>query len=360
MNSTTLVTDNHEACWQAVEDRDPNADGQFIYAVLSTGVYCRPSCPSRPARRENLRFFDTPAAAEQAGYRACLRCRPQDASAQTQQQLRIAEVCRMIEQAEHTPNLQELAAHANLSPHHLHRVFKQTTGLTPKAYANAVRQRRLADTLNTTQSVTAAAFAAGFASGSRFYASSDSLLGMTPSQYRAGGSSQQIKYTLAPCSLGLVLAAFSGKGICAILLGDQADDLTADLLHRFPAAECLLAPDELGNVIQQVVSLIEQPTTALDLPLDIRGTVFQRQVWQALQQIPLGETANYSDIAARIGSPRAVRAVASACAANPLALVVPCHRVLRRDGALSGYRWGLERKQALLDREAAARKTIDG
>ncbi|MEH6799558.1 MAG: bifunctional DNA-binding transcriptional regulator/O6-methylguanine-DNA methyltransferase Ada [Halopseudomonas sabulinigri] len=360
MKSTALAIDNHEACWRAVQDRDAAADGQFIYAVLSTGVYCRPSCASRPARRENLRFFDSPEAAEQAGYRACLRCRPQDASAQTQHQLRVAELCRLIEQAEHSPSLHELAAHANLSPHHLHRVFKQATGLTPKAYANAVRQRRLADSLNTTHSITDAAFAAGFASGSRFYASADSLLGMTPSQYRAGGSSQQIKYRLAPCSLGLVLAAFSRKGICAILLGDQADDLTADLLNRFPAAECLLAQDELGNVFQQVVSLIEEPTRALDLPLDIRGTVFQRQVWQALQQIPPGETASYSDIAARIGSPRAVRAVASACAANPLALVVPCHRVLRRDGALSGYRWGLERKQTLLDREAATRITNDG
>lgn len=360
MNSTALNTDSpitsDQARWQAVQQRDLAADGQFIYAVLSTGVYCRPSCPSRPARPENLRFFDNPAAAEQAGYRACKRCRPQDASTQTQQQQRVAELCRLIEQAEQPPSLQQLAEQANLSPQYLQRLFKQTLGLTPKAYANALRQRRLASNLGSTDSITDAAYAAGFASGSRFYASADSLLGMSPSDYRAGGSNQKISYAIAPCSLGLVLAAFSTKGACAILLGDDAQLLEADLIRRFPAADCVQQSAELAALMQQVVSLIAEPATAIDFPLDIRGTAFQQQVWQSLQQIPPGRTRSYSEVAASMGKPSAVRAVASACAANPLALVVPCHRVLRSDGSLSGYRWGLERKQALLDREAAARQ----
>ncbi|MEH6566026.1 MAG: bifunctional DNA-binding transcriptional regulator/O6-methylguanine-DNA methyltransferase Ada [Halopseudomonas sp.] len=353
MQATSLPHDSDELRWQAVQRRDPAADGHFFYAVLSTGVYCRPSCASRPARRDNLRFFVSPETAEQAGYRPCKRCHPRDASAQTRQRLKVAELCRVMEQTEQVPTLQQLADLAGLSPHYLHRLFKRTLGITPKAYANALRQRRLAANLDRQHTVTQAACAAGFSSGSRLHASAQAMLGMTPSAYRSGGNNQQIRYALAPCSLGLVLAAFSSRGACAILLGDDAETLQADLGRRFPKARCLHAAEELNALMLQIVELVENPSVTLDIPLDIRGTAFQQRVWQTLRQIPPGHTASYAEIAAGMDQPKAVRAVAGACAANPLALAVPCHRVLRSDGSLSGYRWGLERKQTLLQREAA-------
>jgi len=342
--------DTDELRWQAVVARSAAADGEFIYAVLSTGVYCRPSCPSRQARRDNMRFFDNMAAAEQAGFRPCKRCRPTGASPQEQQQQRIAALCQWIQQAEHLPNLQQLAEHAQLSPHYLHRLFKQALGITPKAYTSALRQQRLQAGLGQAVSVTEAAYAAGFDSSSTLY--NQAALGMAPASYRDGGRAQQITYAIAPCPLGQVLVAMSSKGICAVLLGDDPQQLAADLHQRFPAAACLQQDAALHDSVSAVIQLIEQPHAGIKLPLDIRGTAFQQRVWQALQRIPPGETRSYREVAISLNAPNAVRAVAGACAANPLALLVPCHRVIRSDGALSGYRWGLERKQQLLTREA--------
>jgi len=351
-NSAAYAANLDEQRWQAVLRRDPAADGRFIYGVLTTGVYCRPSCPSRQARRDNMRFFSDAQQAAQAGFRPCKRCRPQDASSAERQQRLIASLCQKIEQAEQFPTLQQLAEFAQLSPYHLHRVFKQTLGITPKAYANAVRQRRLQHQLATANSVTEACYAAGFDSSSGLYSHAPALLGMAPGTYRAGGASLRINYATAPCSLGVVLVALSSKGVCAILLGNDAKQLATDLRQRFPAAECIAQNTALSVSLSAVIQLVERPELTFTLPLDIGGTAFQQRVWQALQRIPPGQTRSYSEIAAEIGSPRAVRAVASACAANPLALAIPCHRVVRRDGSLSGYRWGLMRKQALLDREA--------
>ncbi len=344
-----------ELRWQAVVTRSAAADGQFIYAVLSTGVYCRPSCPSRQARRDNTRFFTDVAAAEQAGFRPCKRCRPNGQSHQEQQQQRISALCQWMLQAERTPSLQQLAEHAQLSPYYLQRLFKQTLGITPKAYTTALRQQRLQTSLRQANSVTEAAYAAGYESGSAFYTKAPALLGMAPAAYRAGGHAQQITYGVAPCPLGQVLVAMSTKGVCAVLLGNDPKQLAADLQQRFPAADCLQQDPALKDSLSAVIRLIDQPQAAPDLPLDIRGTAFQQRVWQALQRIPAGETRSYREVAICLGSPNAVRAVAGACAANPLALVIPCHRVIRSDGGLSGYRWGLERKQSLLEREVQGR-----
>jgi len=352
-NITASAANLDEQRWQSVVRRDPATDGQFFYGVLTTGVYCRPSCPSRQARRENMRFFNDAEQAAQAGFRPCKRCRPQDVSREERQQRLIASLCLQIEQAEQSPTLQQLAELAQLSPYHLHRLFKQTLGVTPKAYANAVRQRRLQHQLAEAKSVTEAAYAAGFDSSSALYSRAPALLGMAPGTYRAGGAKLRISYATAACSLGVVLLALSSKGVCAILLGDDANQLAADLRQRFPAAECVDQNATLSVSLSAVVQLVERPKLAFTLPLDIGGTAFQQRVWQALQQIPAGQTRSYTAIADQIGSPGAVRAVAGACAANSLALVIPCHRVVRSDGSLSGYRWGLTRKQALLDREAA-------
>jgi AraC family transcriptional regulator, regulatory protein of adaptative response / methylated-DNA-[protein]-cysteine methyltransferase len=338
--------------WIAIINRDKTADGQFVYAVKTTGVYCRPSCPSRQAKVEHIEFFADNTAAEQAGYRPCKRCRPTQLSRAQQHAEKISQACRLIEQAETPLKLDELAAEFNLSAFHFHRLFKAITGLTPKAYTSAIRSARIRTQLVGESSVTDAIFDAGYNSNGRFYEQSNQLLGMTPTRYRKGGHGITLRFAVGESSLGAILMAQSELGICAIFLGDSPALLVQQLQDKFPQAELIGGDAEFEQRFAQVVGLVESPRLGLDLPLDIQGTAFQQRVWQALQEIPPGETASYATIAAKIGSPKAVRAVAGACAANMLAVAIPCHRVIRQDGALSGYRWGIERKKRLLEKEA--------
>lgn len=339
--------------WDAVARRDTAFEGKFVYAVTSTGIYCRPGCPSRLPKRENVAFFSDCQSAEAAGFRACRRCNPDGISISEKSATAISEACRLIEIAEELPTLDELAAAAGISPFHFHRQFKAITGLTPKGYGAAHRAKSvrhaLAETRNT---VTQAIYDAGYSSGSRFYEKSSQMLGMTPTAYRNGGVGTVIKFAVAECSLGSILVACSAKGVCAILLGDDPDRLARDLQDRFPNAALIGGDAVFERLVAQVVGFVEAPGIGLDLPIDIRGTAFQQRVWQALREIPAGQTASYAEIAERIGDPKAVRAVAQACGANKIAVAIPCHRVVRTDGSLSGYRWGVERKRALLEKEA--------
>lgn len=352
LTTPTLAPLSDDQRWAAVTARDARADGHFYYSVRTTGVYCRPSCPSRQARRENVQFHLTTAAAEAAGFRACKRCRPNEASRDEQRAALVAQACRLIESSETLPSLDALAESVGMSAFHFHRIFKASTGLTPKAYAQAHRTRRVQDELTRSDTVTAAIYDAGFNSNARFYASSNQLLGMTPKAFRAGGTNAVIRFALGECSLGAILVAATDKGICCILLGDEPEPLLQDLQDRFPKAQLVGGDAGFEAWMATVVGFVEAPGLGLDLPLDVQGTAFQQRVWQALRDVPPGATASYTEIAERIGSPRAVRAVAQACAANKIAVAIPCHRVVRNDGALSGYRWGVERKRALLDREA--------
>ncbi|MFC5435032.1 bifunctional DNA-binding transcriptional regulator/O6-methylguanine-DNA methyltransferase Ada [Rhodanobacter umsongensis] len=340
--------------WAAIRMRDARADGSFFYSVRTTGVYCRPSCGARPARPENVAFHDSAAAAERAGFRPCKRCKPDQLSLSEQHAAMVTEACRLIERADTPPTLEQLAGSTGLSPFHFHRVFKAVTGVTPKQYATAHRAGRVRSELDRGGSVTEAIFDAGYNASSRFYETSNRLLGMTPSSYRAGGADHDIRFAIGECSLGAILVAQSGRGVCAILFGDDPDALARDLQDRFPRANLIGGDHAFEQLVAQVVGLVEAPALGLDLPLDVRGTAFQQRVWQALREIPAGVTVSYSDVARRIGSPKAVRAVAGACAANMLAVAIPCHRVVRNDGGLSGYRWGVERKRALLAREVQA------
>lgn len=341
--------------WQAVLTRDRAADGRFVYAVATTGIYCRPSCASRAAKPENVRFYATGADAEKDGFRPCKRCRPDRAPLAEDHAARIEKACRYIEAAEESPALDAVAREAGMSPFHFHRVFKAVTGVTPKAYASAHRANRVRRALSDPEAtVTQAVYDAGFNSNGRFYATSNEVLGMKPTEYRAGGANAEIRFAVGECSLGAILVAASARGVCAISLGDDADALVRDLQDRFPKARLIGGDAGFERLVATVVGFVEAPRRGLDLPLDIAGTAFQQRVWQALRAIPAGMTASYAEIARRIGAPSAVRAVAQACAANKIAVAIPCHRVVRNDGALSGYRWGVERKRALLDREAAA------
>ena len=340
-----------EQRWQAVVRRDPQADGEFVYAVRTTGVYCRPSCPSRAARRENVAFFDTPELAAAAGYRPCKRCKPDDISQQQRRNALVLQACQAIEHAASEPTLAHLAHQAGMSPHHFQRVFKAVTGLSPKGYHKAVQARRVTASLQAAPSVTEALYDAGFNSAGRFYEAAPALLGMSPGSYRKGGAGEHIRHAVAPCTLGWVIVAATRKGVCAIEFGESAEVLEDRVRARFPQARFEPADAEFQNWIARVLDYIEQPRGVLDLPLDVQGTVFQRRVWQALQAIPAGETATYSDIAVRIGQPMAFRAVAHACAGNAVAVAIPCHRAVRADGSLAGYRWGLARKAELLKRE---------
>jgi len=340
--------------WAAVRARDPRADGTFVYSVRTTGVYCRPSCAARPARPENVAFHATKAEAERAGFRPCKRCKPDQPPLHERQARVVAELCRLIESSDEAPTLEELARYAGLSVFHLHRVFKAATGVTPRAYAAAHRGERVRAELQKSGTVTQAIYAAGYGANGRFYEESHDLLGMTPTRYRAGGTDMDIKFAIGECSLGSILVAATEQGVCAILLGDDPDELAHDLERRFPRARLTGADPAFDGFVAKVVGLVEKPSAGLDLPLDIRGTAFQRRVWEALRAIPAGATASYGEIASLIGAPRAVRAVAQACAANALAVAIPCHRVVRTDGDVSGYRWGVERKRALIAREASA------
>lgn len=337
--------------WDALVRRDAAWEGRFCYSVATTGVYCRPSCGARTPRPVNVAFYDTYDAAEDAGFRACKRCRPREVPAAVRFAAVVAGICRFIEASEEMPSLDQLAARADLSPHHFHRQFKAVTGLTPRAYAVAHRAQRVRGSLSTDASVTEALYDAGFNSSGRFYETSNAILGMTPRQYQKGGADADIRFAVAQSRLGAVLVAMSAKGVAAISLGDDPDALVRELQDRFPKARLTGDDAQFDAVVAQVVGVVEQPRTHLDLPLDIRGTAFQQRVWQALRAIPAGRTLSYAELAQAIGAPSAVRAVASACAANTLAVAVPCHRIVRRDGSLSGYRWGVERKRALLDGE---------
>jgi AraC family transcriptional regulator of adaptative response/methylated-DNA-[protein]-cysteine methyltransferase len=338
--------------WSRLVERDASADGSFVYSVATTGVYCRPACAARTPNPNNVTFHEDIAAAEAAGFRPCKRCRPNQPPLAERHAALIAAACRRIEAAEEALSLGELADGAGLSPHHFHRLFRRITGLTPKGYADAQRSARVREALADGANVTAALYEAGFGSSGRFYAAADGALGMRPSAYAKGGKDAAIRYAFGRSSLGRVLAAESDRGICAILIGDDDALLVNDLHNRFPRAEAIIADPDFGATIDAVVALVEQPADGLSLPLDIRGTAFQQRVWQALRAIPAGRTASYSELAQAIGAPKAVRAVAGACAANALAIAIPCHRVVRNDGELSGYRWGIERKRALLEREA--------
>lgn len=354
MSPKSAVFDTDESRWAAVARRDRAADGQFYYSVSTTGVYCRPSCSSRLARRQNVRFHTTQEAARQAGFRPCRRCKPDQPSLTEQYATKVAAACRQIEIREQAPSLAELARTAGLSSYHFHRIFKTLTGVTPKAYASARRNRRTREQLMNTATVTEAIYEGGFNSNTRFYAQSSQLLGMQPRTFRKGGADIQIRFAIGQCSLGAILVAATDKGVCAILFGEDPDRLLRDLQDRFDRAQLIGGDAEFEQLVAKVVGFVEQPSLGLDLPLDVRGTAFQQRVWQALRAIPAGATMSYMEIAERIGAPKAVRAVAQACAANAIAVAIPCHRVVRNDGNLSGYRWGVERKRQLLEREHAA------
>jgi AraC family transcriptional regulator, regulatory protein of adaptative response / methylated-DNA-[protein]-cysteine methyltransferase len=346
--ATNIATDPR---WKAVVKRDRAADGTFVYAVRTTGVYCRPSCPSRRARPENVTFHASPADAERRGFRACRRCRPNEAASSAHAAV-VADLCRFIESAERAPTLAELAQRAGMSAWHLQRTFRAVAGVTPKTYAAACRARRVRDALSRGDSVTDAIYAAGYNSNGRFYEEADAVLGMTASRYRAGGADADIRFAIGQCSLGAILVARSERGVCAISIGDDPDALARELQDRFPNAHLVGDDAQFARLVARVVGFVEAPKLGLDLPLDVRGTAFQRRVWQALRAVPVGATISYGELAQRVGAPTSVRAVAGACAANVLAVAIPCHRVVRNDGALSGYRWGVERKRALLAREA--------
>jgi AraC family transcriptional regulator of adaptative response/methylated-DNA-[protein]-cysteine methyltransferase len=347
--------DPNDAFWNAVRARDRSYDGKFYYSVATTGVYCRPSCPARLANRENVAFHASCSAAHKAGFRPCKRCKPNEPSLHDRYAAKVAEACRLMEEAEEPPKLEELARATGLSTYHFHRVFKVVAGVTPKAYADAHRQKRVRDNLKRSRSVTEAIHEAGFNSSGRFYANSDQVLGMTPSDFRSGGTNADMRFAVGECSLGSILVAASDKGIVAILFGEDPETLVHDLEDGFPNANLIGGDRFFEDVMAKVVGLVEAPEVGIDLPLDVRGTAFQHRVWQALREIPVGTTATYSEIAEGIGMPKAVRAVAAACAANKIAVAIPCHRVVRNDGSLSGYRWGVERKRRLIDRETNAK-----
>jgi AraC family transcriptional regulator, regulatory protein of adaptative response / methylated-DNA-[protein]-cysteine methyltransferase len=353
VNRAAAPSPGDDVWWEATRSRDSAYDGKFFVAVRTTGVYCRPSCKSRPARRENISFFPTAEAAERAGYRACKRCRPDRLGEPDPQVEAVKRACATIASAEEAPSLADLAASAGLSPFHFHRVFKKVAGVTPKAYAAQMRAARAAENLGKAETVTEAIYDAGFNSSSRFYETATARLGMTPTALRRGGESATIRFAVGESSLGAVLVAATEKGVAAIMLGDDPDALARALQDRFPRANLIGGDAAFERTVAAVVGLVEAPGQRLDLPLDIRGTAFQQLVWQAPRAIPPGRTASYAEIAQAVGRPKAVRAVALACAANPLAVAIPCHRVVRTDGAISGYRWGVDRKRKLLDREAA-------
>uniref|UniRef100_A0A9E8CTK4 methylated-DNA--[protein]-cysteine S-methyltransferase n=1 Tax=Bosea sp. NBC_00436 TaxID=2969620 RepID=A0A9E8CTK4_9HYPH len=340
--------------WARIAARDKTADGQLWYSVATTGVYCRPSCPSRTANPRNVALHDTLEGARATGFRPCPRCNPDGPSLECENAALVARACRVIEESEEEPSLEHLADAVGRSPSYFHRMFKATIGLTPKDYAAADRARKLRHGLDADGSITEAIYDAGFNSSGRFYEKSTGMLGMTPSQYRAGGANEEIKFAVGQTSLGAILVASSTKGVASILLGDDPDALVRDLQDRFPKARLIGMDREYEALIARVCGFVEHPDVGLDLPLDVRGTAFQRRVWQALQEIPVGERVSYAEIARRIGAPSATRAVAGVCAANKLAVAIPCHRVIRSDGDLAGYRWGIERKRALIQKEAAA------
>jgi AraC family transcriptional regulator of adaptative response/methylated-DNA-[protein]-cysteine methyltransferase len=339
--------------WQAVLERDGQADGQFVFAVRSTGIYCRPSCPARRPARRQVVFFPTCDAAEQNGFRACRRCRPREVSAHATM---VTRVCRLLEADFEEPlSLAALGDKVGLSPFHLQRIFKRALGVSPHEYADACRFRRFKHQLKQGPSATAAVYAAGYGSSSRAYERTASRLGMMPTRYRQGGEQTRIHYLTAKCALGRMLVAATDKGICKISFGDTAPTLERSLREEFPAAGFQRGGSKLQTWTRSILRHLNGHQPRLDLPLDVRATAFQSRVWTALRSIPYGETRSYKQIAKAVGRPKAIRAVARACAANPAALLIPCHRVVRENGALAGYRWGLKRKRRLLANESSKR-----
>jgi AraC family transcriptional regulator of adaptative response/methylated-DNA-[protein]-cysteine methyltransferase len=355
--------------WHAVETRDSFADGAFVYAVLSTGIYCRPSCPSKKPRRAQVLFFRVPEDAERKGYRPCLRCRPAQAEQRDPKAAAVARVCRHIETVLADPNsagdenalkLRALASRAGISAHQLGRAFRRLMGITPRQYADSLRMRRLKSRLKKGDDVTTALYDAGFGSSSRLYERAPQQLGMTPATYRRGGEGMQIRYTLAASPLGHVLVAATKRGISAIYLSENDATLESELRREYPRAQIERDRHGLENWVRQIVAHLRGREPRLDLPTDVQATAFQRRVWEELRRIPYGTTRTYTQVARAIGQPTAVRAVARACATNPVSIVVPCHRVVREDGNLAGYRWGISRKEALIAHEsqhAASAKT---
>jgi len=355
MPDALLPADTDAPRWDAVLARDPApACGPFLYAVTTQGVFCRPGCPSRPPLRRNTRFFADAAAAEAAGFRACKRCDPKGERAALHAEA-VRAACDLIESSETIPSLAALADRAGYARHHFLRMFRDITGVTPRSYAESVRARRLAASLAEGARVADAVAEAGFGSESRVYEDTGRVLGMTPGAARRGGAGERIRVALADSALGLLLVGATASGVCFIGFGEDEAALRGDVARRFPNAAVEDAPEALAGTVREVVAFIAEPRAALDLPLDLRGTAFQRQVWQALQRIPFGTTTTYSGLAATMGRPEAVRAVARACAQNHISLAVPCHRVVGKDGDLTGYRWGVPRKRALLAKERAGR-----
>jgi AraC family transcriptional regulator, regulatory protein of adaptative response / methylated-DNA-[protein]-cysteine methyltransferase len=356
MNAPPPLTE--AARWEGVLRKDAALDGAYLFAVKTTGIFCRPSCPSRAPKRGNVSFFDTATAARAAGFRACLRCAPEGLSKREQQTQAILQACRVIESSAERVSLSALAQQVGLSPSHFHRVFKEVTGVTPHDYFKARQIAQIGASLKNTASVTTALYDAGFNSSGRFYENTDAMLGMKPKAYQAGGAGEMIRASVRTCALGLVLVAATLRGVCTIEFGNDAAELLQRLSARFPHATIIGEDAQFNTWLETLLAHIRLPQHALDLPLDVRGTVFQQQVWNALQSIPLGETVSYAEVAERIGKPKAVRAVATACASNVLALAIPCHRVVRGNGELSGYRWGVERKRALLEAESSSRVKV--
>jgi AraC family transcriptional regulator, regulatory protein of adaptative response / methylated-DNA-[protein]-cysteine methyltransferase len=342
-----------EARWSAVTGRQQESDGVFVYAVRSTGIFCRPSCTARRALRENVEFFATVEEARGAGYRPCRRCRPEASEPADPAATKVVRTCRLLEDAGVTLELEVLSKKVGWSPHHLQRVFRRCVGVTPRQYADAIRLQRVKRSLRDGSGVTAAVYDAGYGSARAFYEKASLRLGMAPSAYAAGGPGSDIGYALSSSNVGLLLVAVTERGLCAVKIGDSATALVDGLCKEFPLSELRRADEDLAGVVASVRALAEGHQVATELPLDVRGTAFQARVWEALRQIPAGSTRSYTEVAASIGLPTAVRAVANACGANPVALVVPCHRVIRTDGSLGGYRWGIEVKAELLRREAA-------
>jgi AraC family transcriptional regulator of adaptative response/methylated-DNA-[protein]-cysteine methyltransferase len=354
LSEEAVMTTTAERRWQAVLDRDSALDGAFVFGVSSTGVFCRPSCPSKRPRRENVRFFDHATAAEQAGYRACLRCRPKALDGNPQSAL-VRAVCRYIEQhIEDRLTLSVLAREFRRSPFHLQRTFKSALGVSPKAYIDACRLRQVKQNLQAGHSVTTSLYAAGYGSSSRLYERTATQLGMTPEKYRRGAVAAVVRFTIANSPLGRMLIAATEKGICAIQFADSDAELQQGLMREFPFAVRRRDDSALAEWKTSLAHLMQGEDVHGSLPLDIRATAFQRRVWEYLQKIPRGETRSYSAVAKKIGMPKATRAVARACATNPVAVAIPCHRVVREDGELGGYRWGIERKERLLAMEKQA------
>lgn len=350
--------DTEPARWRAVEERDPMAEGAFVLAVTSTGIFCRPTCPAKRPHRDRVEFYNTPSEARRAGYRACLRCKPEDESYGRRHADAIARASSLIRESETMPTLGELAKATNLSVFHFHRLFRRALGVTPRQFRAQIMVEKAKQSMRSGDSVTSAIYDAGFSSNGRFYEAASARLGMKARKIGAGGADESIRFIVRRCSLGFVLVAATEKGICEVWLGDDTDSLAKRLREVYAKARIASRDPIMNDLVKKVVSLVETPDKPVKLPLDLHGTAFEMRVWNALRRIPIGKTKTYGEIAAAIGHPGASRAVGRACALNHVAVVVPCHRAIGKDKSLRGYRWGLERKRKLLDREQSGLEAL--